>query len=448
MTSPSREKRPTTRLSIRRPINRRKGLGAGIWGMGIWGLGRWGASLVVVSLLWGGLTSSRAFAAQSKSVVLRPVRFEVASASKFRRPRVVHRDPKIVAAAWDAPASRSVGGDQPPSGQQQSVVVKRFEAPSSQPYDPFDDPLTESDRVAQRPDDLFGDDLFGDTADEEVPVPEPTISEPIFDDGEDASEQDASEQEEIEQEEIEEPSDTLEPKLLENPLPEDQPHEETPEELLNRRDNLEELGTDWRKDSVADEIEGLLGESEEVIDLRLESFPASPSLQRDRMREQLARESETSQENCAEELAKIEADGIHGIDLSIRVEGNEGEDYPFECLIGQQQHQGRHWPQVTYNWKAAALSHKPLYFEQVHLERYGHSWGPYVQPLISGAHFFGTLPVLPYKMGLRTPTECVYTLGYYRPGSCAPYMIDAVPFTWRAALFEAGAATGMSFVIP
>jgi hypothetical protein len=67
---------------------------------------------------------------------------------------------------------------------------------------------------------------------------------------------------------------------------------------------------------------------------------------------------------------------------------------------------------------------------------------------MSGVHFFGTLPILPYKMGLKTPNECVYTLGYYRPGNCAPYLVGGVPFTWRAAAFEAGAATGMSFIFP
>ena len=67
---------------------------------------------------------------------------------------------------------------------------------------------------------------------------------------------------------------------------------------------------------------------------------------------------------------------------------------------------------------------------------------------MSGVHFFGTLPILPYKMGIRTPNECVYTLGYYRPGSCAPYLIDPVPFTWRAAAFQGGVATGLSFIIP
>ncbi len=99
-------------------------------------------------------------------------------------------------------------------------------------------------------------------------------------------------------------------------------------------------------------------------------------------------------------------------------------------------------------WKASGLCSKPLYFVQVQMERYGHSWGPILDPIVSGAHFFGTVPILPYKMGLQTPNECVYTLGYYRPGSCAPYMISPLGFTWRAAAFEAGVWTGGAFAIP
>jgi hypothetical protein len=106
------------------------------------------------------------------------------------------------------------------------------------------------------------------------------------------------------------------------------------------------------------------------------------------------------------------------------------------------------WAPVTFTWKASGLCHKPAYFEDVHLERYGHSWGPYLQPVISGGHFFLTVPILPYKMGLYPPNECIYTLGYYRPGSCAPYMLDPLPLSLRAALFEAGAWTGMAFLIP
>jgi hypothetical protein len=51
-------------------------------------------------------------------------------------------------------------------------------------------------------------------------------------------------------------------------------------------------------------------------------------------------------------------------------------------------------------------------------------------------------------MGLCPPRECQYTLGYYRPGSCAPYMLDPLPISIRAALFEAGAWTGAAYLIP
>jgi hypothetical protein len=71
-----------------------------------------------------------------------------------------------------------------------------------------------------------------------------------------------------------------------------------------------------------------------------------------------------------------------------------------------------------------------------------------IQPVLSGAHFFGTLPILPYKMGMELPCECVYSLGYYRSGNCAPHMIPAVPISARGALFEAGAWVGGAAIIP
>lgn len=154
-------------------------------------------------------------------------------------------------------------------------------------------------------------------------------------------------------------------------------------------------------------------------------------------------------QNCAEALAELKSSTIAEIDLSIGAEGVEGSDYPVECSIDDgAPFVQRDWPEVTYMWKASALCHKPLYFEQAHLERYGHSWGPVVQPFVSGAHFFTRLPVLPYCMGLTAPNECIYTLGYYRPGSCAPYMIEPIGFTWRAAALEAAAWTGGAFAIP
>jgi len=103
---------------------------------------------------------------------------------------------------------------------------------------------------------------------------------------------------------------------------------------------------------------------------------------------------------------------------------------------------------ITFHWKASALCHKPLYFEEVQLERYGHSFGPLAQPIVSTAHFFANIAIVPYKMGINPPHECMYALGYYRPGSCAPYMIPPVPYSVRGGLYEAGAWVGGVAIFP
>jgi len=134
-------------------------------------------------------------------------------------------------------------------------------------------------------------------------------------------------------------------------------------------------------------------------------------------------------------------------ELNTDIRAEDG-DFPPECSLGERAYEPRVWTPTCFTWKASGLCHKPLYFEDVHLERYGHSWGPFLQPVISGGHFFLTVPVLPYLMGLNPPSECMYTLGYYRPGSCAPYMLDPLPLSIRAALFEAGAWVGAVAAIP
>jgi hypothetical protein len=162
-----------------------------------------------------------------------------------------------------------------------------------------------------------------------------------------------------------------------------------------------------------------------------------------------AEELQANQELCAEELKNFKASALADVDLNILILGTEGEDFPFECSIDDgQKVQPRCWPRVTYRWTASKLYHKPLYFEEIDLERYGHSWGPCLQPLVSGAHFFTRLPVLPYCMGYTPPCECQYALGYYRPGNCAPYLVPAVPISTRAGLWQAGAAVGAAFIVP
>lgn len=156
-----------------------------------------------------------------------------------------------------------------------------------------------------------------------------------------------------------------------------------------------------------------------------------------------------AKESCDKSLENLRAYTVDKVNLNISIKGTEGKDYPFECSIDDgQQFKGRCWEQTTYMWKASAMCHKPLYFEDEQLERYGHSFSPCFQPFISGAHFFCTLPVLPYCMGVEPPCECIYALGYYRPGSCAPYMVNPVPLSPRGALFEAGVVTGAAYALP
>jgi hypothetical protein len=121
---------------------------------------------------------------------------------------------------------------------------------------------------------------------------------------------------------------------------------------------------------------------------------------------------------------------------------------PIECSLGGLRVAERNWIPSTFVWHASALCHKPLYFEEVQLERYGHTAGPIRQPFISGAHFFGSLFVLPYKMAISPPHECEYALGYYRPGSCAPWMIPPIPLSFRGAAAETAAVLGAIHLIP
>ncbi|MCA9187359.1 MAG: hypothetical protein R3E01_23965 [Pirellulaceae bacterium] len=108
----------------------------------------------------------------------------------------------------------------------------------------------------------------------------------------------------------------------------------------------------------------------------------------------------------------------------------------------------RSWTPLTFTWKATALCHKPLYFEDVNLERYGHSAGPIAQPFVSGAHFFASIALFPYNSTLHPPNECIYTLGLYRPGSCAPWLVHAFPLSDTAALAEGGNIAALIGILP
>ena len=121
---------------------------------------------------------------------------------------------------------------------------------------------------------------------------------------------------------------------------------------------------------------------------------------------------------------------------------------PLEFVLTDEQLIERNWLPMTLAWKASEVCNKPLYFEEPQLERYGHTFNPYFQPVVSGAHFFLNIAVLPYKMGIHPIHECRYDLGYYRPGSCAPWMVPPVPLSVRGGLIEAGVILGGVYALP
>ncbi len=142
-------------------------------------------------------------------------------------------------------------------------------------------------------------------------------------------------------------------------------------------------------------------------------------------------------------------------DVEVKLDPPEGQ-LPIDCATGlfaaatpgESSDIGRGWTGSELNWAPTELTHQPLYFDDVPLERYGQSHAPLFQPLISGARFFGTLPVLPYKMGLDRPHDRISTLGYYRPGTPAPCVAQTLPLDFQSAFVEGGAWVGLIFLLP
>lgn len=111
------------------------------------------------------------------------------------------------------------------------------------------------------------------------------------------------------------------------------------------------------------------------------------------------------------------------------------------------------FPPSGFFWAAPAVFHRPLYFEQPNVERYGHyvaccKGGNWAQSAISAAHFFGTIPVLPYKIGADPCCERHYVLGTYRPGSCNPHQLVKPKYSCCGLVLQGITVTGLIFLIP
>lgn len=105
-------------------------------------------------------------------------------------------------------------------------------------------------------------------------------------------------------------------------------------------------------------------------------------------------------------------------------------------------------PAISVTWEPTELWYRPLYFEDANLERYGYRYGP-AQSLVSAAHFFGRVPLIPYMRGAQPANQPVAALGYQRPGgqSMVPTRPTLVPHP-RGSLYQAGATVGGIFIVP
>ncbi|MBM4091391.1 MAG: hypothetical protein FJ276_18495 [Planctomycetes bacterium] len=103
---------------------------------------------------------------------------------------------------------------------------------------------------------------------------------------------------------------------------------------------------------------------------------------------------------------------------------------------------------IQYHWAASGLCHRPLYFEDAMLERYGQQCHPLIQPVASGSRFFLTFPALPYLLAVDPPRPAISTLGSFRPGTPAPAMFQRPPLQVDAGLIEACAWLAVIYVFP
>lgn len=103
---------------------------------------------------------------------------------------------------------------------------------------------------------------------------------------------------------------------------------------------------------------------------------------------------------------------------------------------------------AVLQWAPTNLYHSPLYFEDPALERYGHTYHPIVQPFASAGRFATQLVGLPYQMTLHPVHSREYTLGYYRPGECAPKKFYQIPFNEEAAIMQGAAIAGFFLIFP
>ena len=110
----------------------------------------------------------------------------------------------------------------------------------------------------------------------------------------------------------------------------------------------------------------------------------------------------------------------------------QGETAPLIALPETGLDRGLPWDWYTQYWAAPNTFFHPLYFEDRMLERHGHKRFPHITPLVSGSRFVAQAALLPYLSAIHPPSECMYSLGYYRAGNCVPAFLQRAPYQRKA----------------
>ncbi|MDX1947208.1 MAG: hypothetical protein SFU86_17540 [Pirellulaceae bacterium] len=92
--------------------------------------------------------------------------------------------------------------------------------------------------------------------------------------------------------------------------------------------------------------------------------------------------------------------------------------------------------------------YQPLYFEELNVERYGRNFG-LLQPVVSTAHFYSRIPLLPYMAIARPARQCTYHNHWTLPGYRVPWWEKQPPIVdANAAAFEICVAYGVILLLP
>ena len=171
--------------------------------------------------------------------------------------------------------------------------------------------------------------------------------------------------------------------------------------------------------------------------------------------ETAANENDVAADTLSEEIASID-DGLRPIGRILAAVAPSAGDMPRDYASarfareGQVAHRmgvSRESAESMVMWEAPGVCYRPLYFEDVNVERHGYKV-PLVQPMLSAAHFFGRAPLLPYMMVTERSRECGYSLGHYRPGDYAPYSLYIPRPKLTASALEATAVLGVILAFP